>query len=217
MGAMKRPFYRIVVADARTSSLKDTPPNMVYLPFGTLPPYACTFLVRSSESPTSLTTGIRRSIWRQDPAVTIARVTTLDAQVNDSLSTERFQTFVLIAFGFATLLLAMLGVYGILSYTIAGRTREIGVRMAFGATRRTIYAVTMSEAAIPVLCGLFTGWIASLFAARLIQTLLFGVTTTDWSVSLAVAILLLTCATTAAFLPALRAASTDLMDSPRTE
>jgi predicted permease len=206
-----------VVADARTNSLKDAPSNMVYLPYRTNPPYASTFLVRSSQNPEMLISDVRHAIWAQDPEVTIARVKTLDSQVMDSLSIERFQTFVLVAFGIAALLLAMLGIYGILSYTVAGRTQEIGVRMALGATRQSIYSLTLSEAARPVLIGLIAGWAANLMAGKLVQRLLYGVTATDWSVAVTVTILLGACATAAAFLPARRAASVDPMYALRTE
>jgi predicted permease len=206
-----------VVADARTNSLKDPPANMVYLPYRTNPPWASIFLVRSSQNPESLIGDVRRAMWGQDPEVTIARVKTLDSQIKDSLSTERFQTFVLAVFGIAALLLAMLGIYGILSYTIAGRTQEIGLRMALGATRQSIYSLTMSETAVPVMLGLIAGWAVSVMAARLAQKLLYGVTAIDWPVTTIVAMLFLACATAAAFLPAHRAASIDPMQALRTE
>jgi predicted permease len=206
-----------IVADARTNSLKDAPANMVYLPYHTNPPWGSIFLVRSSQNPESLIAEVRRAIWNQDPEVAIARVKTLDSQVKDSLSTERFQTFVLAAFGVATLLLAMLGIYGILSYTVAGRTQEIGLRMALGATRQTIYSLTVSETAVPVVLGLLAGWTVSVMAAQLVQKLLYGVTAIDWPVTLIVACLFLACATAAAFLPARRAASIDPMQALRTE
>jgi predicted permease len=206
-----------VVADARTNSLKVAPANMAYVSYRTLPPYATFFMVRSSQNPEGLIGDVRRAIWGGDPEVTIDRVKTLDSQVNDSLSIERFQTFILVAFGIAALLLAMLGVYGILSYTVAGRTQEIGLRMALGATRQSIYSLTMSDAAIPVAAGLAAGWAASVMAGKLVQNLLYGVTAIDWPVTFAVAILLLACAAAAAFLPARRAASIDPMQALRSE
>lgn len=206
-----------VVADARTNSLKAPPTNMAYLPYRTLPPFATFFMVRSSENPQSLISGVRHAIWGQDPEITIARVKTMDSQVKDSLATERFETFTLVSFGIAALLLAMLGVYGILSYAVAGRTREIGVRMAMGANRQSIYLLTMTQAAIAVLLGLLAGWIASVMAGKLVEKLLYGVTATDWRVAISVAMLLLTCAAAAAFLPAHRAASIDPMQALRAE
>jgi ABC-type antimicrobial peptide transport system permease subunit len=137
--------------------------------------------------------------------------------VKDSLAGERFQTFILVALGLAALLLAMLGVYGVLSYVVAGRRQEFGVRMALGATRQSIYSLTMSEAAVPVFIGLIAGWGASVLAGGLVQKLLYGVTAVDWSVTAIVAILFTACATGAAFLPAHRAAGIDPMQALRTE
>ena len=204
-----------VVADARTNSLKDLPPNTVYLPYRTLAYNTSVFLVRSAQNPEMLVDSVRRAIWEQDPAITIARVKTLDSQLSDSLSAERFQTFVFVAFGVAALLLAMLGVYGVLSYVVAARTREIGVRVALGATRRQIYSLTIFEAAVPVLSGLAAGWVAGLAAGRVIQNLLYGVTAADYSVVLITAALLLTCAGGGAFFPARRAARVDPMQALR--
>ncbi len=206
-----------VVADTRTNSLKIPPANMVYLSYRTNPPYATFFMARTEQNPEALISDVRRAIWDQDPEVTIARIKTMDSQVKDSLAAERFQTFTLIAFGIAALLLAMLGVYGVLSYIVAGRTQEIGVRMALGATRQSIYSLTFSEAAIPVTIGLVCGWAASVAAGKLVQKLLYGVTAMDWTVGVIVAILLVACALAAAFLPARRAASIDPMQALRAE
>ena len=206
-----------VVADSRTNSLKAPPANMIYLPYRTLDENTGIFMVRSAQSAEALISGVRRAIWDQDPEVTITRVKTLDAQVKDSLSTERFQTFILVGFGVAALLLAMLGVYGVLSYIVAGRTREFGLRMALGATRQSIYSLTLSEAAVPVFIGLAAGWLASALAGKVVQKLLYGVAAIDWSVTLVVAILFIACASAAAFLPAHRAAAVDPMQALRTE
>jgi predicted permease len=206
-----------VVADSRMNSLKLPPANMVYLPYRTLDENAWTFMVRTVQSPETLIPDIRRAIWEQDPEVTIVRVKTLDSQVKDSVSTERFQTFILMAFGLAALLLAMLGIYGILSYTVAGRTQEFGLRMALGATRQSIYSLTMTEAGVPVVFGLIAGWAASALAGKLVEKLLYGITAIDWSVTAIVVIVFIVCATAAAFVPARRAARIDPMQALRTE
>src|SRR5438876_3227855 len=122
---------------------------------------------------------MRQAIWKYDPDVTIARVKTLDSQLTDSLATERFQTLVLMSFGIAALLLAMLGIYGVLSYSVITRRQEIGVRMALGATRSSVYALTFGEAGIPVFAGLATGLVASVLAGRVIQNLLYGIQVVD--------------------------------------
>lgn len=206
-----------IIADARINSLKDTPVNMLYLPYRNKAPFPAIFLVRSSQSSEALVPDVRRAIWAENPEIIIARVKTFTSQVNDSLSTERFQTFVLIAFGLAALFLAILGIYGILSYSVAGRRQEIGVRMALGATRQRIYSLTMSEAAMPVAFGLLCGWAASVAGGKLVQKLLYGVTGVNWVVTAIVVILSITCAAAAAFLPAHRAAAVDPMQALRVE
>ncbi len=90
---------------------------------------------------------IRQAIWSRFPDVTITRAKTLDAQLNDSIAIERFQTMVLFAFGGAALALAMLGIYGVLSCSVEGRRKEIGVRIAVGATRGGICIETLRESA----------------------------------------------------------------------
>ncbi len=206
-----------IVADARNNSLKLPPANMLYRYYADDPPYETYFLVRSTQTADQLASVVRQAIWRQDPDITIARVKTLDSQLTDSLAPERFQTALLSSFGIGALLLAMLGIYGVLSYTVAGRRQEIGIRMALGATRESIYALTMREAIPPVLAGLACGWAATVVAVRFVQSMLYGVRAIDGTVAASVLILFLVAAIVAAFLPARRAASVDPMEALRTD
>lgn len=206
-----------VVADSRNTSLKSPPAKMAYLHYADRPPYATFFLVRGAQPANTLIASVRQAIWNYAPDLTIARVKTLDSQLSDSLTTERFETDVVVAFGSAALLLAMLGIYSVLSYATARRKQEIGVRMALGATRRKIYALTLGEAATPVFLGLAAGLTASVLAARTIQKLLYGVKAVDPFVASMVFIFFLTAALTAAFLPVRRAASVDPMEALRAE
>ena len=204
-----------VVADSRNTSLKSPPAKLAYLHYRDQPPYGTYFMVRGVQSAPALVSSMRQAIWKYVPDVTIARVKTLDSQLSDSLASERFQTLVLVTFGIAALLLSMLGIYGVLSYSTVTRKQEIGVRMALGATRREIYALTLGEAGTPVFAGLGAGVIASILAGRIIRKLLYGIRTVDPSVILIVAALFLAAAVTAAVLPARRAASVDPMEALR--
>jgi predicted permease len=206
-----------VVADSRNTSLKQAPPKMAWLMYNYRAPVNPVFMVRGGRPGDDLGSAIRRAIWAQAPDMTIARVKTMEAQRRDSVSTERFQTMVLIAFGGAGLMLAMLGIYGVLSYSAAARRQEIGVRIALGATRGRIYAMTMGEAGVPVVGGLVAGLAASVFAARAIRSLLYGVEGVDVSVMLGVCGLLVVAALSAAFVPARRAASVDPMETMRAD
>ncbi len=206
-----------VVADSHTTSLKSPPVKMAYLHYRDRPPYATFFVARGTQAADALVSSMRQAIWRYAPDVTIAHAKALDSQVRDSLATERFHTSVLMSFGIAALLLAMLGIYGVLSYSIVTRKQEIGVRMALGATRRRIYVLTLGEAGVPVIAGLGAGLLASTLAGRVIQKLLYGVQAVDASVILIVAMLFLSAAVIAALLPARRAATVDPMEALRSE
>jgi predicted permease len=206
-----------VVADSRNASLKSPPPKVAYVHYSYRTPYGSFFVVRCSGAADSLLASMRRAIWSYDPDLTIARVKTLDTQLTDSLATERFQTWVLGGFGASALLLSMIGIYGVLSYSMAARKQEIGVRMALGATRRSVYALALSDTGLPVFGGLLAGLATSAIAGRAIRNLLYGTQAVDPAVILAVAGLFLLSATVAALLPARRAASLDPMDALRSE
>lgn len=213
-----RPFTIVgVVADARSTSLRAGAVNMVYLPYWDKPPRSSFFVVRSTQDTTLLAASVRKAIWSYDPGVTIARIHSLDSQVSDSLAPERLETALLAAFGGAALLLALLGVYGTLSYSVETRTQEIGIRMALGATRQNVYGATLQEVALPAGIGLAIGWLASLAIGRGIATLLYGTVPSDAGVALAVMFLFTLTGLTAAFLPCRRAARIEPMEALRAE
>ena len=147
----------------------------------------------------------------------IVRVKTLESQVDDSLASERFQTFVLTAFGLAALCLAMLGIYGVLNYAVASRRNEIGIRMALGADKQSIYALTMRQTVTPLVGGFFGGWLLGIFISRYVAAQLYGVQGIDAMTTLAVAALFMAAAALASYLPARRAASIQPMDALRIE
>jgi predicted permease len=206
-----------VVGDSRSTSLKAEPTRMIYVHYNFRTPSQIYFVARSHYGADSMVSSMREAIAKQAPSITITRLKTMDAQLTDSLSRERFQTFVLLAFGASALFLAMLGVYGVLSYSVAARKHEIGVRMALGATKRSVYRLALAEAAGPVLAGLVAGLAVSSGASRIVEKFLFGTQALDPAVILMVIGLIVTSAVTAAFLPARRAASIDPMEALRLE
>ena len=206
-----------VVADAHNNSLRAAPVNMVYLPYWDNPPYATYFLVRSAQDPTQLTDSIRNTIWSYNPTVTIARIHTLDSQLSDSLAPEHLETGIFVAFGAAALLLALLGIYGTLSYSVEARTQEVGIRMALGATRPSVYRLMLGTIVAPVLIGLATGCLASLSIGKSLSALLYNTKPTDLSVMLPVVFLFAIAAVIATSLPCRRAAKIEPMEALRAE
>ena len=206
-----------VVADARNNNLRADPVNMVYLPYWDNPPYATYFLVRSTQNPTQLIDSVRSTIWNYDPNVTIARVHTLDSQLSDSLAPEHLETGIFIGFAAAALLLALLGIYGTLSYSVEARTQEVGIRMALGATRESVYTLMLETIVAPVLLGLALGCIASQAVGRSLRALLYNTSPTDLSVMLPVVLLFAVAAIAATALPCRRAAKIEPMEALRTE
>ena len=190
---------------------------MVYLPYWDNPPYATYFLVRSTQDPTQLTESIRNTIWSYNPNVTIARVHTLDSQLSDSLAPEHLETGIFVAFGAAALFLALLGIYGTLSYSVEARTQEVGIRMALGATRQSVYRLMLGTIVFPVIAGLALGCIASLTIGKSLSALLYGTSPTDLSVILPVLCIFALAATVATSLPCRRAAMIEPMEALRTE
>jgi predicted permease len=206
-----------VVADAHNNSLREAPVNMVYLPFWDSPPRAAYFLVRGSQDPSQLIETVRSTIWNYNPDVTIARVHTLDSQVSDSIAPEHLETSILLAFGGAALLLALLGIYGTLSYVVQTRTQEVGIRIALGASRQSVYWLMAETILPPVLLALLAGWAASLGIGRTLSALLYDTAPTDPVVSISVIVLFATAAAAATFVPCRHAARIDPMEALRTE
>jgi predicted permease len=205
-----------VVADARINDLKRTA-SMVYVPYWQNPWWRAFFFIRSPQSASALADSIRRTIWNIDPQVAIPTLKSLDDQVNDSVATERFQTMMLSSFGVAALLLAVLGVYGVLAYSVSLRQQEFGIRMALGSDKTALMRLVMRQAAVPVAGGILAGLALASGATRWIGSLLYETKAGDPAVIIASTALLLVAAFVAALLPARRAASVDPMQALRTE
>ncbi len=206
-----------IVADARNNSLRAAPVNMVYLPYWDNPRSSVYFLVRGSQEPPALMESVRSTIWSYNPNVTIARVHTMDSQLSDSLAPEHLETAILVAFGAAALLLALLGIYGTLSYAVEARTQEVGIRMALGATRQSVYRLMLATILAPVASGLLLGWVASLGIGRSLAALLYETATTDPGVIAPVIGLFIVAAAAATFVPCRHAAMVEPMQALRTE
>jgi predicted permease len=205
-----------VVADARINSLKTTA-NMVYVPYWQNPLQRAYFLLRSPQPTAALAASIRRSIWNIDPAIAIPTLKPLEDQVNDSVATERFQTMLLSSFGIAALFLSLLGVHGVLAYSVSRRQQEFGIRVALGSNKAALVQLIMRQIAVPVVGGAVAGLALAFGASRWISSMLYGTKPSDPAVIVASIASLLLTAFLAALGPALRAASVDPMQVLRME
>ncbi|HEX4039712.1 MAG TPA: ABC transporter permease [Acidobacteriaceae bacterium] len=205
-----------VLADARINQLDHTAP-MIYIPYWQNPWWRVTFLVRSPLPTSALASSMRRAIWGVDREVAITTVKSLDQQVSDSVATERFQTLMLSSFGGAALLLALLGIYGVLAYSVSLRQQEFGIRIALGCDKPALMRLVASQAAWPVIGGVLTGLALAFAASRLVHSLLYETSAADPAAIAAGIGLLLIAALFAALLPARRAAQTDPMQVLRNE
>jgi len=205
-----------VVADARINSLKSTA-SIVYVPYWQNPLLRTYFLLRSPQPTTALADSIRRSIWNIDPEVAVPTLKPLNDQVNDSVATERFQAILLSSFGIAALFLSLLGVHGVLAYSVSRRQQEFGIRIALGSNKPALVRLIMRQIAIPVVGGVIAGLALAFGATRWISSMLYGAKTSEPAVIVASIASLLLTAFLAALPPALRAASVDPMRALRTE
>lgn len=207
-----------VVGDVRQDSPSDKPGPTLYMPMAQHPYYANQIhvVLRTQVKPLALASAVREKLLAANPMIAM-KFTTMDAMVNDSITVERFRAALLSTFAGIGILLAMLGVYGTIEYSIAQRKFEIGIRMAFGADKAVILRSILGHAAKLACCGIAVGFGLSLLLTGLMRTMLVGVRPID-PVSLGCAALLLAAtAITAATAPGLKAAHVDPMTALRAE
>lgn len=199
-----------IVGDIRADGLSRTPAISVYTPFTIYPQSNASFALRvSSSNPAALAPSVRSAIWSAEPAATIPQIRTMDEVVSASTASRRFQLWLVLAFAIVAILLAALGIYGVVAYTVERRSAEIGLRITLGAQSRDLVRMVLRQGLTPVVVGVALGIAAALAVGHLLATLLFGVQASDPAVMAAVAFILLAVGAFACFLPALRALRTD--------
>jgi predicted permease len=198
-----------VVGDVRNEGLRQESGTAVYFPESLAPRGALNIFVRSTDDPLSTAAEIRRIIQDFEPEQAINDIATLEQVMHETTAQPRFLSAVLSAFGGTALLLASLGVFGVISYNVRQRTREIGVRMALGAGRRDVLLMILERAMLRIAVGLATGLILAAISGRLLSGVLYGISPWDpLALAAAVAVLALV-ALFAAVLPARRATQVD--------
>ena len=174
-------------------------------------------LVRTKGDPNAFIPTLRQTIWAMDRDLPLENVRTMDEILGDSVADSRFNTVLLGLFALVALLLAAIGIYGVLAYTVAQRTSEIGIRMALGAQRSSVLRLVVGNGLALTLVGVAIGAVGSVVATRALERLVFGVSTTDAGVFAFVALTLTVVAVFAAMVPALRASRVDPIVALRSE
>jgi len=199
-----------VVKDSKHSDPRDTIHPFVYAPYTQDPTFGrATFYVRTSSEPAAMATTLRKIVQSFDSNLPVYDLETLTRQVDETVFADRLLTSLSLCLGLLAALLAAIGLYGVMAYVVARRTREIGIRMALGATRESIAGLILSEVARMAAIGLAIGLAAALAGDRLVASLLYGVRATDPLVFAGAVLLLAFIALLAGGLPARRAASVD--------
>jgi predicted permease len=206
-----------VVGDVKMDGLAQTTPWAMYFPYGQWPFNDMNLIVRASGEPLALSGAIRQQVWSLDGDVPVESFQTLTQIRTRSVAPQRFQTLLLGLFAALALGLAAVGIYGVLSYAVAQRTAEIGVRMSLGARTADILRIVVGQGMKLSLLGLLLGLLGALATTRLIGGLLFGVSPTDPATFAAVASLLFFTGLGACALPALRASRVDPVIALRAE
>jgi putative ABC transport system permease protein len=197
-----------VVGDVRHGQLRAQALPEIYFPLAQVPRTAMAVTVRTAAEPLSVADGVRGAIHGIDPALAVSQLRPMTAVVAASVATDRFMTRLLTTFSAIALLLAAIGIFGVISYGVAQRRKEIGVRMAVGASRRDVLTLIVSGALRLAGGGIIIGVVGALALGRLMQSLLFGVQPFDPATFVSGSILLLAVALAASTLPAWRAART---------
>jgi putative ABC transport system permease protein len=219
VGWTKIPVRTIVgvAADIKQVSLREDPAPTMFVPYTqnemkTFPNMqALQYAVRAKSDPDTITTGVREAVHAVDPDLPIANYATLTTLVDTSTTADRFAMLLVAAFGALALVLAGIGMYGVISYSVLQRTPEFGVRIALGAQRSQIFVMVLKQGSRLACVGIAIGTFGALAATHLITRFLYGVQPTDPVTFVAVSILLMAIALLACYMPARKAMKVDPM------
>jgi putative ABC transport system permease protein len=206
-----------VVGDIHGESLASAPDPTMYLPYAQRPIVEAYFVIRTRQSPSAAVPQIRRAMHEVDPDLPLAELKTMDDVLSNSVTDWRFRTMLLALFGGLAVFIAAIGLYGVISYSVAQRTQEFGVRMALGAQRTDVLKMVVGQGLKLTLMGVGAGIVGALALTRFMSSLLYGVKPTDPVTFIAVSLFLTVVALLAGFLPARRATKVDPMVALRNE
>ena len=211
-----------VCGDIKHGALDESSVSTIYVPYPQVPADVAQFVARDlnfvvrSPSPGAASTGVRGAIHALDPTMVVT-VNTLEALIHDSTTQPRFRTWLIGIFSILALSLACLGIYGVIAYLVTQRYKEIGIRLALGATRANILGLILGRTFQLAIAGIAAGLLAAFFLARFLNSILFGITAHDPLTFIAVPLCLVAIALLAGYLPARRATRVDPVRSLRYE
>jgi putative ABC transport system permease protein len=206
-----------IVGNVRQSKLTDEPSPGIYIPYTQATMPWQTLVIRTKNDPRSLSAPIRREVSTLDPEQPVGRIATMDQLLEASTTQQRFRAFLLGSFAAIALLLSGIGIFGVMAYAVSLRTREMGVRMALGARPVDVLALILAESMALASLGVLLGLSGAYAVTRVLNSLLFEVSSTDPLTFAAVTILLCSVALLASYVPARRAMRVDPMAVLRCE
>jgi predicted permease len=219
MGDADQPLIEVigVVADIRSSGLQKAPPMTAYLPYWQRDQRDMSLVVRTAMDPAAVAGAVRSAIRQLDSELPVPQFRTMREIVAASVAQRRFQLNMVMAFAAIGLVLASLGIYGVVSYSVEQRRGEMGIRMALGASAGSLRTLVLRQGLAPVAIGLVAGIAASLALGQVLRGLLFGIRLTDPLTLAGVAAVLLAVASLACYVPALRVTRADPLNALRYE
>ena len=202
--------------NVRSRGLREDNPEIA-IPFWQIPWPNATIGVRTARDPAQMTKSIAAAVHAVDPMIALAEPKTMDEIKSDILAGDRFTMILYFSFAVVALLLAVVGIYGVMAFTVAQRKHEIGLRMALGASRGNVVSLVLKEALVLAFLGLGLGLVGAFLVGRAMHGTLYGVAAMDFGAVAVVALVLLTSAMVASWIPARRAASVEPMKALRIE
>jgi putative ABC transport system permease protein len=206
-----------IVGDMKDQGLDEANPPQIYMPLRQWPVSFMAVVMKTAVPPSSLAEAARTQVLAIDPNLPVSNVGTLDAIVAKSISQQRFYMLLLAVFASVALVLAAIGIFGVLSYAVSQRTREIGIRMALGAQGGSVIGLIVRQAMLLVASGVIAGTVLALFLSQTMAKMLFDIKPTDPTTFVAVAAVLAAVALLASYLPARRATRVDPIVALRAE
>ena len=207
-----------IARDVRQMELAAEPKPQIYLSYAQMEYFAPRHLVvKTKVDPLSLAATVRKTVWEIDKDQPVSNIRTMDEVLSDSVARQRFSMLLLGIFASVALILAAVGIYGVMSYSIAQRTREIGIRMALGAQQIDVLKLAVGQGLKLVLVGLVVGLGVAFALSRVMSSLLFGVSPTDPMTFIVISIVLISVALLASYIPARRATKVDPLAALRYE